>query len=214
MNVFLNPSVANQYEDYYTTEAGQKIDAIEKKLITELLNDIPSSSMLELGSGTGHWTEFFIEKGFQPTAVDISEPMLEVAKNKGLEAEFLKADARKLPFGDHSFSVVAAITMLEFIDDRKKVFQEINRVLKPGGWLLLGCLNAHSEIGRNKEKDEVFRSAYFYTLDELFVQLSVFGKPLMKYGVYFSPTFEILDGKTETSTVEPAFIAARVKKTR
>lgn len=38
--------------------------------------------MLELRCGTGHWTQFFTAFGFQVTAVDNSEAMLEIAKKK------------------------------------------------------------------------------------------------------------------------------------
>jgi ubiquinone/menaquinone biosynthesis C-methylase UbiE len=214
MNVFLKPEVAVHYEEYYRTDAGKKVDAVEKKLIAGLLEHIPVSDMLELGCGTGHWTEFFLEKGFRVTAVDNSGPMLKVAREKKLRADFRKLDVHKLPYADEQFPVVSSITMLEFVDDREKVLREIYRVLQPGGWLLLGCLNAQSEMGRNREKDEVFHSAFFYTPESLRKQLTRFGDPEINYGVYFSSSFEILDGKAEANTVEPAFMAVQVKKIR
>jgi len=60
--------------------------------------------MLELGCGTGHWTQFFCEEGFQVTGVDESEAMLERARAKNIAgARFLQADAGNLPFRDQSF---------------------------------------------------------------------------------------------------------------
>jgi ubiquinone/menaquinone biosynthesis C-methylase UbiE len=52
------------------------------------------------------------------------------------------------------FPVIASVTMLEFVPDINKVLDEIERVLKPGGYLVLGCLNAWSELGKNKDNDK------------------------------------------------------------
>ena len=167
--------------------------------------------MLELGCGTGQWTEYFIKKGFKLTGIDISDEMLKFAHSKSLNADFLKADSSQIPFDDNSFSAVSSITMLEFVEDQNKVLQEAYRVLKPGGWLILGCLNANSELGKNKENDEVFKDAHFLSSDELKHKLRNFNNIKMGFGIYYSSTFELLDGKTEIDT-EPAFIAAIAQK--
>lgn len=79
--------------------------------------------------------------------------MLAIAKKKNIgNASFIQADVRWLPFAVHSFHVVTAVTLLEFVSETEKVMEEIDRVLMPGGWLLLGCLNALSELGRRKMK--------------------------------------------------------------
>jgi ubiquinone/menaquinone biosynthesis C-methylase UbiE len=101
--------------------------------------------------------------------------------------------------------------MLEFVDDLKGALNEINRVLKPGGTLVLGCLNALSEPGKNKNNDPVFQHARFFTPNEIKEILTRFGNPRTSAGVYFSPDFELLDGTEKQSTAEPAFIAASVQ---
>lgn len=214
MNVFLKPDVAKEYDAYYNTEIGKKVNEIEEKLIANLIQDIPKTEMLELGCGTGHWTNIFTQKGFSVSAMDISDEMLKYAKQKNINAKFLKANSEDIPFPDNSFSNVSFITMIEFVNDQNKVFKEIYRVLKPGGYLILGCLNKHSEVGKNKENDDTFRNAKFLSKQELELKLNNFGIPKLKFGVYFSPTFEILDNKTEANQIEPAFIAAMVQKTK
>jgi hypothetical protein len=57
-NIFLDPSVATAYDNYYLTDAGKRIDEIEKQLISSHLSSISRGSLLELGCGTGHWSEF------------------------------------------------------------------------------------------------------------------------------------------------------------
>jgi len=213
-NVFLNPTVAAAYDSYYQNEAGKTIDEIEKNILAPYLNNLPTGHLLELGCGTGHWTQFFSEQGFQVTAIDNSEAMLEIAREKNIQnALFQKADASKLPFPDGSFPAIVSVIMLEFVENANQVMNEIDRVLKPGGTLVLGCLNELSELGKNKENDPVFKHGRFFTVEEMKQMLSRFGIPTISAGVYFSPAFELLDGTVKQETVQPAFIAVSVRKT-
>lgn len=214
INVFLNHSVATEYDNYYLSDSGKMIDKIEKKIISTHLKEVETGDLLELGCGTGHWTDFFSRKGFKVWAIDESEAMIKIANSKKIRnASFLKADAANLPFPDHSFPVITTITMLEFVKDIGLILDEIDRVLEPGGLLVVGCLNKNSELGKNKDNDPVFRNGYFFSPEEVEDRLSRFGKPVMHYGVYFSSEFEILDGTEKQDTVQPAFFAASVIKT-
>jgi ubiquinone/menaquinone biosynthesis C-methylase UbiE len=213
-NIFKLPSVANEYDNYYQRDGGKIIDRIEKEIFAVHLNHTQKGHLLELGCGTGHWTKFFSEQGFHVTAIDNSAAMLRIAKKKNIpDILFRKADASWLPFPDESFSTIVSITMLEFVDDVHQVIHEIYRILKPGGTLVLGCLNALSELGKNSHNDPVFSHGHFFTPHEIEQLLSRFGKPIITGGIYLSSGFEILDGTEKQQTVQPAFIAASVQKT-
>lgn len=213
MNVFKDFRVAQKYDSYYQTGLGELVDCIEKALIRKYLNQIFSCEMLELGCGTGHWTRFFCEEGFQVTAIDESGAMLEQARMKNISnADFLKADAASLPFEDQRFSVISSVTMFEFVENVDRILDEIDRLLKPGGYLIAGWLNALSETAKSKDSDETFRHACFYTPAEIERLLARFGVPLLSYGVYYSSGFELLDGTKNQNTVQPAFIASLVQK--
>ena len=110
--------------------------------------------------------------------------------------------------------MVASITMLEFISDQDRVLHEIYRVLKPGGWLILGCLNANSILGERKEQDEVFKYAHFLTAENIRRKLKIIGKPELKCGVYLSAEYELLDTINNPEVVEPVFIGVVVQKIR
>jgi ubiquinone/menaquinone biosynthesis C-methylase UbiE len=214
VNLYLNQLVAAEYDHFYKTGQGKAIDNLEKAIMLELIDDIPRGQLLELGCGTGHWTEFFSRQRFQVIAIDESEAMLSIAQNKKIKnVTFIKANAAKLPFADNSFFAVASITMLEFVENSEKVLDEIDRVLRPGGHIILGCLNALSELGKNKQNDEVFKHARFFTPAEIEGLLSWFGTPILNFGIFYSPMFELLDGTEKQNTVQPAFIAAKVQKT-
>ncbi|QGY46055.1 methyltransferase domain-containing protein [Maribellus comscasis] len=213
MNLYLNREIARDYDNFYETPQGKAIDNIEKKIITVLMEDIPCEPLLELGCGTGHWTQFLVNREFHVTATDASEEMLKIARGKKINnVVFQQADATMLPFADQSFSIVVSITMLEFVKDETKALSEIDRVLKSRGHLVLGCLNSQSELGKNKGNDEVFRHARFFSPEEIRQMLSRFGKPRLETGVYYSPAFELLDDTESQNTVHPAFIGAVVQK--
>lgn len=213
MNVFFNAEIADEYDAYYNTEVGQKVNEIEEKLIAGALQKIPKGKMLELGCGTGHWTKFFVENGFELTATDISDAMLKHAQQKQLNAKILKADSENLPFEDESFDMVSSITMMEFVSDQDKVLSEIYRVLKPNGYVLLGGLNANSELAKNAVNDPVFQNANFFTHEKLVEKLMKLGVPEVDSGVHFSPNFQLTDATAEKENYEPAFMLALVQKT-
>ena len=214
MNVFIKEEIADDYDAYYQTPAGKEIDAIEEKLIANALKKVPKRKMLELGCGTGHWTELFVNTGFDVIATDISDAMLRQAIEKNLDAEILKADAGELPFKNESFDVVASVTMIEFVNSKDVVLSEIYRVLKPGGYLLLGCLNGNSQLGNNAANDTVFKNAAFYVPESLEKDLLKFGTPELTSGVHFAPDFKVMDRTAEKDNHEPAFIVALVQKNK
>jgi ubiquinone/menaquinone biosynthesis C-methylase UbiE len=103
---------------------------------------------------------------------------------------------------------------LEFVEDIHEIFNETDRVLKRDGYLLFGWLNALSELGKKKNSDEIYRHARFYTPDKIRQYLSYFGVPILRFGVYYSPSFDLLDGTDKQDTVHPAFIATLVQKNK
>jgi ubiquinone/menaquinone biosynthesis C-methylase UbiE len=107
--------------------------------------------VLDMGCGTGRFTVPLAECGAIVTGFDISRAMLDVADRKlterGLKADLREGDMSALPFPDSSFDFVASMLALMHIplDDRPAVFSEVQRVLKPGGRMLLGVKNSMIE---------------------------------------------------------------------
>src|SRR6056297_1143552 len=212
MNVFAEEKVAQGYDDYYNSEFGKKVGQIEEQLVRELMQEIPQIPLLELGCGTGHWTRIFLNMGYEVTATDVAEPMLRVIRTKELKINIRELDAMNLPFENNSLELIAGITMLEFVNDQQKVIDEIFRVLKPGGWLVLGCLNEESALGKTADNDPVFKHAKFLDTASLKQKLGSFKRVEINSGVHFSENFEIMDGKPEAKAYAPAFMAVLAQK--
>ena len=97
------------------------------------------SLMWEAGPGI---VAFMIsELGHDVTGVDLSEGMIKNAlKNReanGLKVDFKRGDAESLPFDDRSFDAVVSRYVLWTVTDPKKALSEWNRVLKPGGRVVI-----------------------------------------------------------------------------
>lgn len=169
---------AATYDNFYNTSPGREIDTLEKSLVQQFLKYFQRDEILEIGCGTGHWSAFFSEKGFRIHGLDISKKMLEKARNKKIpDARFTLGKAEDLPLIDQSYANVVCITSLEFVDNREKAIDEIDRVLKPGGILMIGALNENSFLGKNKDNFAVYRNAGFFSGSSLYSYLSRFGDP-------------------------------------
>lgn len=97
--------------------------------------------VLDEACGTGDLTIELADRGFHVTGIDISDGMLAVARKKVLKCnplpQLIKADAAKLPFAGDYFNAVTIAYGIRNYDDRGAALMEINRVLLPGGKLII-----------------------------------------------------------------------------
>ena len=96
--------------------------------------------VLEIGAGTGRNLEYY-PQGVRLTAVDISAPMLDIARQRanelGRQVDLRMGDAQALEFANETFDTVVFTLSLCSIPDDRKAISEAKRVLRPGGRLLL-----------------------------------------------------------------------------
>lgn len=169
--------IAGDYDNWYKTKIGSFADKVETRLAFDLFVPVQGMRVLDVGCGTGNFSIKLAQKGCKVTGIDISEKMLHIARKKakmaGLNIEFKKVDVYDLDFIDESFDAVFSMAAFEFIKEPKKAFDEMYRVLKTGGQLLIGTINKDSSWGRlymeqaQKDPDSIFRFADFKTLIEL-----------------------------------------------
>jgi SAM-dependent methyltransferase len=101
----------------------------------------PGQTVLDIGSGAGIDC-FIASKKVGPTGkvigLDMTPAMLETARRNAREGgytnvEFRQGDAENMPLEDSSVDWVISNCVINLAPDKRKVFAEINRVLKPGG---------------------------------------------------------------------------------
>jgi ubiquinone/menaquinone biosynthesis C-methylase UbiE len=99
-----------------------------------------SGQVLEVAIGTGRNLPFY-PRGIQLTGVDFSPTMLAIARGRaaelGVDVTLIEADAQHLPFADNRFDTVVCTLALSSIPDPAAAINEMHRVLRPGGQLLV-----------------------------------------------------------------------------
>ena len=151
---------ASQVE-YWNTATGPTWAALQAPLDRQLaplgragmavLAPRAGEQILDIGSGSGDTSlelAAAVPPGGAVTGVDISQPMLEVARRRaeGLAGvRFVEADAQTYPFAPGSFDAAFSRFGVMFFADPPAAFSNIRRALKPGGRIAFVCWQAPSE---------------------------------------------------------------------
>ncbi|WP_336766101.1 class I SAM-dependent methyltransferase [Paenibacillus sp. USHLN196] len=110
-----------------------------RKKIFENLDIKPRSKILFVGVGTGADLQFIMGKDISVTAIDLSSEMLDKARNKydAPNFTFTEMDAQDLAFSQESFDMVIANLILSVVPDPDQCFQEMIRVTRTGGRIVI-----------------------------------------------------------------------------
>ena len=165
---------AEKYDQWFETPMGKLIKGYESKLILRMLAPEPGELILDAGCGTGIFTEDIIETGARVVGLELAFDMLRraVTKCSGQTFQSVIGDIQRLPFADDSFNKAISITAIEFIQDARRAVEELFRVTKPGGCIVVATLNSLSPWAqRRKEAAQkghaIFRHAIFRSPDEI-----------------------------------------------
>jgi ubiquinone/menaquinone biosynthesis C-methylase UbiE len=137
--------IAAEYETWYSTALGAFVIASEQEALLAAISG-EAGRLLDVGAGTGWWSRLLAGHGFEVTALEPSPAMRHVAATRtGSGAiEWVTGIGEDLPFSDGRFDVVLIMTVLEFAAEPERVLAEAWRVVRPGGRLVLGYLDALS----------------------------------------------------------------------
>ncbi len=155
----LEPEAMDSYEEVIVYDGLVKkyLGILHEGFVQTLLNlGPPQGRILEVGTGTGRIAVLLSKYApeYEVWAIDLSSNMLRVAKNNAVEFGvkdrlfFIRADAKRLPFKDHSFEMVYSHNMMHHIPDPRAMIEEMVRVLKPGGTFVLRDLKRLRPITR------------------------------------------------------------------
>ncbi|WP_199174693.1 class I SAM-dependent methyltransferase [Halegenticoccus soli] len=118
--------------------------------------------VLDVGTGAGFLAGLYAEVGHDVVGCDVSEPMLERARERaardGFEARFTTGDAEALPFDDASFDVVTNRAVIWSLPNPGLAVWEWYRVLRPGGRVVL--FGNHPEDPARGVSERVVRRLY------------------------------------------------------
>ena len=141
-------------------------------LIDRTLGLEPEASILDIGCGTGGNLETLTRRG-QAVGMDLSATALQLAHRRELP-RLLQGSALALPYAGQSFALVTAFDVLyhRWITDDHLALEEIYRVIRPGGWLLITD-SAMPLLWSSH--DEIYHARQRYTLDDIRYKLQEAG---------------------------------------
>lgn len=122
--------------------------------------------VVDLGCGSGIWAECLVGAGYDVLGVDLSGPMLAIARGRAPGAEFRRASFLEVDLPDASASAVTALgEVLNYrfdpsndLDRLAALFRRVHRALKPGGLFVFDLLVTRpsaprGEVLRHREGD-------------------------------------------------------------
>ncbi len=129
------------YEDIAQAD-WQAADLPRTRVALELIRPLRVADALDVGCGEGDVAvEIQRLSGARVAGVDISQRMVDTARGRGIEAHLVDLATDSLPFADGSFDLVYMAEVIEHLVRPDKALEEIKRVLRPGGHLVLSTPN-------------------------------------------------------------------------
>lgn len=112
----------------------------------------PASRVLEVGCGAGLLSAALARAGYSVTAIDPAPAMITRTRQNAARCglafrlRVMGGDAHALPFAPERFHLVVALGVIPWLHAESAAVKEMERVLKPGGYLLLTADNRHSLV--------------------------------------------------------------------
>ncbi len=157
-------------------------------LLRWLGSDLRGMSVLDVAGGDGYWAGRARRRGARAVSIDLARAkMLRGRELTGAPA-LVEADALRLPFEDGSFDRVMSICAIEHFDDGDRCLDEMARVLRPGGELVMSA----DALTRASQWPDLYRAHCVryhvkrtYTHESLARLLQSRGLEVMEHGYQF-----------------------------
>jgi ubiquinone/menaquinone biosynthesis C-methylase UbiE len=182
---------------YFNKVVSYQESGLKNKYLTNYVNFVRryvrlGSKILDLACGAG-LSSHMLSKYYKVTGVDLSKPLLNYAKKHFKNIKFEVQDARKLLFKDNTFDATMACGFIEHINQVDTVLNEMLRVTRKNGYVILVSPNwfspframrgflipkGYETIGRNRLQmiGWLLKSLY-YTTQKLIVPHYIFRNP-------------------------------------
>jgi 2-polyprenyl-6-hydroxyphenyl methylase/3-demethylubiquinone-9 3-methyltransferase len=149
--IAFHDELAPQWESNYRSRAFlSRIEAFESALDEP---NVRGKRWLDVGCGSGTLTRWLSGRGATVVGVDGAPEMVHIAEAAAQtqacgdgSLQFQVANVENLPFPDGSFDGVLCSSVLEYTKDPKSCLNEIARITKPGGILMISVPNAKSIV--------------------------------------------------------------------
>lgn len=174
------------YDAWFDRPWGSYASRVEHDLLLDAIGPVAGLDVCDAGCGTGRFTARLEADGARAVGVDRDPAELTVARTR-VHGELIEADVHHLPFPDGHFAVTVAVTVCEFTADPAAVIEELARVTRPGGRVVIGSLNRDSPWGwwnRHHFRQPPWNTARFLDRHELDRIARPHGRTTWTHGLY------------------------------
>jgi len=163
---------AEAYHNWRTKENPQGWfynELLDMPSTISLLGNVKGKRILDFGCGTGIYAKLLTKKGAKVKGFDISKEMLEIAKKENPKLDLRIGSGYKIPFKE-KFDIVLSSLVVHYLKDWDKMFKEVSKVLKKGGFFIFSTGNPVAEarkkikVGKKKISvlDNYFKEGKIY----------------------------------------------------
>lgn len=135
----------------WITEIGERGDwgrqHVLDRVMLSRLDKAAHARALDVGCGEGRFCRILKARGIACVGIDPTDPLLEAARERDPDGDYVSARAEALPFEDRTFDLVVSYLTWIDIPDFRTGIREMARVLAPGGSLLIANLTSMTTAG-------------------------------------------------------------------
>lgn len=191
-NQLANVYIASQ-KGFYT-----KYKSFSREIIQEWAGNLKGKTVLDVGCGDGHDLLTYRQMGSKKLfGIDPSQEMVALAKETvGRHATIKKCSVESTPFRARQFDIIIGRYSLHYVPSIDKAYKEMNRILKPGGAMIMVVPHPIRDLEIQKSKNygekELIKAQLYYndpTMEPIYVTFhshtfsDYFSKIFFKYFV-------------------------------
>lgn len=133
---------AKRYDSiaYYQQNSGYQL----LDLLASVPVNLTGKKVIDVGCGTGFFSQMMKAQGAEVTALDLSSGMLDVARHKNAAEHYVCADMESLPFADKSVDIIFSNLAIQWCSHLSQTLTELHRVTRSGGIIVFTTLAKES----------------------------------------------------------------------
>ena len=191
------PSVAAEVPRHFQKDAPQNPHQRRRhRAVLSILQTLPAGRVLDYGCGYGDLTYAISRTHPDVTGVDVAPDRVEFARSQYAPLRFEVCPEQGLPFADASFDIVASVVVVPFVPDPEAYLDEVRRVLKPGGHLVIATKTwpvlrrMYRRLRDGKGVGTRARSKlHLHTLETTAALLAAHGFTVLRRDAFYDPYF-------------------------